>query len=192
MKTILLMIGIISAISSQGAFLHLNSSQDFRNLVSSSNVPVVVQFSAYWCQPCQNLKAAFNQVAGSFSDSQVRLAVVDAYINSDLQQYLQGGYPTVRTFNGGSLTSKSFVGSKSSSYVRRFIRSLIHDVPQEFIEEWAVGGYCPIDSVPEPCSTVCERTPFGIQFNPHSPDCRQGTACFPSNEEMLKCKRSRI
>jgi thioredoxin-like negative regulator of GroEL len=56
---------------------------------------------------------------------------VDAYVNSDLKKYLQGGYPTVRTFVQGQLGSHSFVGSKSESYVRQFIDSVINQQPME-------------------------------------------------------------
>ncbi len=142
MKAILLAMTLFCFASANGAFLELQDADEFQDLIKNSTVPVVVQFSAYWCGPCQNLKATFKRVAPSYQDSQVRLAYVDAYENSSLGSYLQGGYPTVRTFLGGKLTEPAFVGSQSESYVRQFIDGLIDEeaVPEDGLES---GRFCP-------------------------------------------------
>ncbi len=131
---------VFTAMVVRSDFLELKNGTEFEELIKNSNVPVVVQFSAYWCGPCQNLKAVFKKVAPSYSDSDVKLAYVDAYVNSQLKKYLQGGYPTVRTFNKGELTTPAFVGSNSESYVRNFIDKLIkHD---DLDENVRIGAYC--------------------------------------------------
>ena len=60
-------------------------------------------------------------VAANYSDDQVLIATVDAYVNSELKQYVLGGYPTVRTFSKGKLGGESFVGSKDESFLTNFI-----------------------------------------------------------------------
>lgn len=65
------------------------------------------------------------KVAPSYSDKQVLLCTVDAYVNSDLKKYLMGGYPTIRVFNKGKTTKTSFIGNKSETFVRNFIDSII-------------------------------------------------------------------
>src|SRR5262245_47244263 len=97
MKKLILVIGLLFVCSVRAEFVILETVDEFENFIKTPNVPVLVQFSASWCQPCQQLKATFQRVAPSYNDSQVRLAYVDADENSSLQHYLQGGYPTVRT-----------------------------------------------------------------------------------------------
>lgn len=67
------------------------------------------------------------RIAPSYSDEQVLLCTVDAYVNSDLKKYLIGGYPTVRVFSKGKMGNQSFVGSKAESFVRQFIDSAIQN-----------------------------------------------------------------
>ncbi|BBM84312.1 protein disulfide isomerase family protein [Candidatus Uabimicrobium amorphum] len=60
-------------------------------------------------------------VAANYSDDQVLIATVDAYVNSELKEYLLGGYPTVRTFSKGKVGGESFVGSKDEGFITAFI-----------------------------------------------------------------------
>ena len=144
MKKIIMLFGLSYAIMSQAAFIELNNGYEFNALIQESQVPVVVQFSAYWCSPCQSLKSTFKRIAPQYSDTEVRLAVVDAYVNTELQQYLKGGYPTVRAFQHGSLMSAYFVGDKSTSYVQNFIDSLI-GASLDNTPDWEEQYYCPIE-----------------------------------------------
>ncbi|MBI1860075.1 MAG: hypothetical protein HYR96_04040 [Deltaproteobacteria bacterium] len=132
-----LALGFFFCLAAMADFKILNNAAEFNSLVQTAEVPVVVQFSAYWCGPCQELRATFSEVAHEFTDNQVILAYVDAYENPELKSYLQGGYPTVRTFTHGKLAEKSFVGSNTTEYVRSFIKSAIgaqDDAP--------IGGFC--------------------------------------------------
>ena len=103
----------------------LKNAAEFRALVQQTKVPVIVQFAAYWCGPCQELKDMLTDIAPDYADDKVIVAYVDAYVNSELKSYLQGGYPTVRTFRQGKLASEKFVGSAPESFVRNFIDSVI-------------------------------------------------------------------
>lgn len=146
MKNLALFLGMFYAISSSAALLELKGADDFDDLVNNASVPVMVQFSAYWCGPCQDLKATVKRVASDYSDSEILLAYVDAYVNKSLGKYLKGGYPTVRTFNNGKLRKKSFVGSKSASYVRNFIDSVIRNPDAEesdFLD--TIGPNCAVE-----------------------------------------------
>lgn len=119
-------------------FKILNNGAEFRQLVKDSQVPVIVQFSAYWCNPCQNLKATFTTVAKDYTNDQVMLAYVDAYENAELKTYLLGGYPTTRTFFAGKLLAKKFVGSNTEAFVRDFVDSVIADPTTEAL------SFCPV------------------------------------------------
>ncbi len=137
MKKLAIVFALLSVINAKAAFIELNTTAEFEKLVATSTVPVVVQFAAYWCGPCQDLKGKFHAVESSYSDTKVRLAYVDAYVNSTLQKYLQGGYPTVRTFVNGKVTSQSFAGSVAESTLRAFIDAAIaqFELQQAFSSE---------------------------------------------------------
>jgi len=71
------------------------------------------------------------KVATNYSDEQVLLCTVDAYVNSDLKKYVLQGYPTVRVFTQGKVGSQSFVGAKSEDFVKRFVDSVVKQQPME-------------------------------------------------------------
>lgn len=111
----------------RGELKELKNTQEFENVIRNANVPVLVKFSAHWWGACQVLKKTLVKIAPSYSDKQVLLCTVDASVNSDLKKYLLGGYPTVRIFNQGKTSPKSFVGSKSESFIKSFIDDVINN-----------------------------------------------------------------
>lgn len=125
MKKIFLMLSLSLCTSGFADFKILQDAKSFNELVAECPVPVVVQFAAEWCGPCQDLKRVFKEVAEDYDDSQVVLAYVDADQNAELRKYLQGGYPTVRTFLNGKLGPKKFTGSQSEGFVRKFVDSVV-------------------------------------------------------------------
>lgn len=125
MKTRITILGFFFCIFAIADLKILNKTSEFKQLIAQSNVPVLVQFSAYWCNPCQKLKTMLTQIAQDYTDDQVILAYIDAYENKDLKTYLLGGYPTVRTFWQGAVASRYFVGTQETQFVTDFIDSLI-------------------------------------------------------------------
>lgn len=104
----------------------ISNTADFEKIIQQAEVPVVVKFSAYWWSSCQKLKNTMAEIAPSYSDKQVLLTTVDAYVNSDLKKYLENGsYPTVRVFYKGKVTKSSFLGNKNEEFVRNFIDGVI-------------------------------------------------------------------
>lgn len=103
----------------------LDSVVDFKNTITKSAAPVMISFSAHWCGPCQRLKKTLTQVAPEYSENEIKMCYIDAYVNSELKSYLKGGYPTVRVFRGGILQDEYFVGSKSADFIKNFANGLI-------------------------------------------------------------------
>lgn len=143
MKKFVFMMCVLS-FAAKAAFVELKTVAEFEKFIDDSNVPVVVQFSAYWCGPCQNLIATFKKVAPEYKDSDIKIAHIDAYVNSKLKSYLQGGYPTVRTFYKGSLTSPGFVGSQTESYLKNFLNDLIKHESTEEVFADETTDFCPV------------------------------------------------
>lgn len=92
-------------------------------LLRSHEVPVVVDFWAPWCRPCQLLGPILERRAieagGAF-----RLARVDVDQSPSLAiRYGVQGIPAVKAFRNGEVVSQ-FVGQQPDSMVRRFLEEL--------------------------------------------------------------------
>ncbi|MEL6442502.1 MAG: thioredoxin [Cyanobacteria bacterium J06621_8] len=78
----------------------------FDDLLASSQVPVLVDFYATWCEPCQMMSPILEQVGANFRD---RLQVVkidsDKYPNLTAK-YEVRAFPTLVLFKNGQPTEK--------------------------------------------------------------------------------------
>jgi putative thioredoxin len=106
-----------------------------RVLRRSSEVPVLVDFWADWCQPCHML-APVLEGAVSAHDGKVELAKLDADHNqATAARYGVRGLPTVKAFRDGRVVDE-FTGAQPPAVVERFVHGL---VPSE-ADELAAGG----------------------------------------------------
>ena len=98
---------------------------DFKTKVLSSDVPVVVDFSATWCGPCKILGPRLDAAIAA-TNSKVNLAVVDIDDNSDLAiEHGVQAVPTVVAFKDGQIVDK-FVGLLDEDKLGAFVSNL-HD-----------------------------------------------------------------
>lgn len=139
----------------------LANAQEFETAIAEAKVPVVVQFSAYWCNPCQQLKKTISDVSTEYTDDQILFYYVDAYVNSELKKYIDGGYPTTRAFTQGKMGA-SFVGSKSASYVKSFVSNVIS---QRVAEENKLIELASTQEFNDMIST--SESPVFVQFSAH-------------------------
>jgi thioredoxin 1 len=74
---------------------------NFDSEVLESNVPVLVDFSATWCQPCRAIAPLVNQLAGEY-EGRVKVTTVDIDESpATAQKYQIRGVPTLLVFKGG-------------------------------------------------------------------------------------------
>ncbi len=79
---------------------------NFDEEVLQSSVPVLVDFGAEWCGPCQRLAPFVEELANDFSD-RAKVAKVDVDSNQELAtQYGVMSVPTVIVFKGGEQAQK--------------------------------------------------------------------------------------
>ncbi|MBL8080924.1 MAG: thioredoxin [Anaerolineales bacterium] len=82
------------------------TEQDFQQEVIGSDLPVLVDFTADWCQPCKMIAPIVHQLAGEW-DGKVKVVKLDADANPNIMmQYGVMGIPTLMLFKSGELKER--------------------------------------------------------------------------------------
>ena len=96
------------------------SNENFESEVLKSDVPVLVDFWAPWCGPCQMLGPIVEDIAEENSDFKVCKVNIDE--NPDLaSQYKIMSIPTLIAFKNGEVYKKS-VGVQSKSEILDMVK----------------------------------------------------------------------
>ncbi len=105
-------------------------------LQASREVPVVVDFWAPWCQPCQTLKPLLEKLAGEYG-GRFRLAKVNADDFPEIaQQFGVRSIPTVKVVFDGRLVDE-FTGALPEAELRAFLDRLTPSPADPLREEAA-------------------------------------------------------
>ncbi|MCB0119395.1 MAG: thioredoxin [Anaerolineales bacterium] len=82
------------------------TEQDFQEEVISAQTPVLVDFTADWCQPCKMIAPIVEQLAGEW-DGKVKVVKLDADQNpAIMMQYGVMGIPTLMLFKSGEVKER--------------------------------------------------------------------------------------
>ena len=82
---------------------------NFENEVLQSDVPVLVDFWAEWCQPCRMLAPTIDELANEYN-GKAKIGKVDTDSNREISvKYGISAIPTVILFKNGEV-EKKFVG----------------------------------------------------------------------------------
>jgi thioredoxin 1 len=100
------------------------TAENFDAEVLKSSVPVLVDFTATWCGPCQKLAPILDELAVEYA-GKVKIGKVDIDQNNDLaSRYGIMSVPTVMAFKGGS-PQETLVGLYPKSHLKAKIDQLI-------------------------------------------------------------------
>ena len=82
------------------------TESDFKNEVLDADKPVLVDFTAVWCQPCRMVDPIVKQLAQDW-DGKVKVVKLDADENPNiLMQYGVMGIPTLMLFKSGQVKER--------------------------------------------------------------------------------------
>jgi putative thioredoxin len=121
---------------SDSPYIHHVTAENFQSLVieNSFKQPVLVDFWADWCNPCQVLIPVLTKLVEEYNG-----AFVLAKVNSDEQGELaaQAGVrslPTVKLFINGQIVNE-FMGALPESEVRKFLDPYIQSESDQIVNE---------------------------------------------------------
>ncbi len=121
---------------SESPYIHDVTIENFQTMVidSSARQPVLVDFWADWCNPCQQLTPVLHKLADEYKG-----AFMLAKVNSDEQGELAAkagvrSLPTVKLFIDGQIVNE-FMGALPESEVRKFLDQYIQSGNGSVIDE---------------------------------------------------------
>ena len=121
--------------------INIQGSEQFQQQVieASKNQPVLVDFWAEWCQPCQILIPLLTKLAVEYNG-----AFILAKVNSDEQQELAAAngirsLPSVKLYKDGQVIDE-FMGAKAESEIRQFLdQHIVNETDLQITEALALA-----------------------------------------------------
>ncbi|KAJ2944253.1 hypothetical protein O0L34_g18236 [Tuta absoluta] len=102
----------------------IQSTEDFKNKVINSKVPVVVDFYATWCNPCKLLTPRIESVITE-NKGKVVLAKVDIDEQTDLAlDYEVSSVPVLLSIKNGKVQQR-VVGLQETDKLRKFVEQVL-------------------------------------------------------------------
>jgi len=98
------------------------TDDSFESEVLSSELPVLIDYWAEWCQPCKMIAPVLDDIAGEYSG---RLKIVKLNVDENSNtppRYGVRGIPTLMLFKGGEVEATK-VGALSKAQLVAFIDS---------------------------------------------------------------------
>ncbi len=100
------------------------TDKNFQEVISTSDVPVVVDFWAEWCGPCRKISPMLESLAEEYGDKVKVVKVnVDEAVQTGFDQNILG-LPTIAVFMGGERVAE-LVGSVPRSKIHEMLEGKI-------------------------------------------------------------------
>ncbi len=104
------------------AVLHL-TKDNFKEEVLEASVPVLVDFWATWCGPCQMIGPVIEEIAGEVTDAKICKVDVDAQPEL-ARQYKVLSIPTLMVFKNGELVKRES-GAKPKEEILEMLKQVL-------------------------------------------------------------------
>ena len=102
------------------------TDDNFESEVIESDLPVLVDFWAEWCQPCHMLAPTIDELAQEYQD-RVKIGKVDTDSNREVSvKFGISAIPTIILFQGGQV-KKKFVGLTSKEQFHQALDDLVSE-----------------------------------------------------------------
>ncbi len=100
------------------------SDSEFTSQVLESNVPVLVDFWASWCGPCQIMGPVVDEIAGQY-EGRVKILKLNVDENPlTPAKYEIRGIPTLIVFNKGEIVDR-LIGAQPKSAVESLLKKVL-------------------------------------------------------------------
>lgn len=100
------------------AAIHV-TSEDFKEVVLESKTPVLVDFWAQWCGPCQQMGPIIDELADELTDMKVCKLDIDSAMDI-ARKYHVMSIPTFLKFENGEVVKRT-VGGQSKEEILQFL-----------------------------------------------------------------------
>lgn len=112
----------ISVLSYKRKKFEINDNTEFVDKVMNSQVPVIVNFHAEWCDPCKILTPKLEELIGPMEH--LNLAVVNVELNPELVHTFEvKAVPAVIAVSNGLVVDK-FIGLVDAGMIENLIKKL--------------------------------------------------------------------
>ncbi|XP_011311910.1 thioredoxin, mitochondrial [Fopius arisanus] len=112
----------ISLLSRSNKKFQITDNTEFISKVMNSNVPVIVNFHAEWCDPCKILTPKLEELVGPMED--LHLAIIDVEQNPELVHTFEvKAVPAVIAVSNGLVVDK-FIGLVEAGMIENLINKL--------------------------------------------------------------------
>jgi len=106
--------------------INVNGAQNFKDEVLTSELPVLVDFWAPWCGPCQMMAPVLEELAKKF-ESKLKVVKVDTEQPENqplVVEYQISSIPNMKLFQKGIMV-KDFIGYRPESTFSEELKSFI-------------------------------------------------------------------
>ena len=101
------------------------NSENYKEITSQTEKPVLIDFYAEWCGPCKMLHSTMEKLAEELGDS-VIIAKVNIEDNMDISvEHAIMSIPAVVVFNKGQVVGNKIIGAASKDTYTNILKELV-------------------------------------------------------------------